>query len=160
MIPSLTLFSPRDFQVWMWTSSPQQLLVHYLLFCCCSRRWATSLLYLLRPRHGLPPKLRFQHPNSCRRWCWTLVVRCLCSEFLWPRVSLSSCFFIFLGAPSLFSSPSVLVETVQNNPALLVESNLLVALQNQDNFMETSIPVPTLNWQDVSNKNSGFAECV
>ncbi|XP_039218658.1 membrane-associated phosphatidylinositol transfer protein 2 isoform X2 [Crotalus tigris] len=53
---------------------------------------------------------------------------------------------------------ALLVETVQNNPALLVESNLLVALQNQDNFMETSIPVPTLNWQDVSNKNSGFAE--
>ncbi|KAG8146087.1 putative Membrane-associated phosphatidylinositol transfer protein, partial [Naja naja] len=49
-------------------------------------------------------------------------------------------------------------ETVQNNPALLVESNLLVAFQNQDNFMETSIPVPTLNWQDVSNKHSGFAE--
>ncbi|XP_058014355.1 membrane-associated phosphatidylinositol transfer protein 2 isoform X3 [Ahaetulla prasina] len=54
---------------------------------------------------------------------------------------------------------ALLVETIQNNPALLlVESNLLVALQNQDNFMETSIPVPTLNWQDVSNKHSGFAE--
>uniref|UniRef100_A0A8C7E0G1 Phosphatidylinositol transfer protein membrane associated 2 n=1 Tax=Naja naja TaxID=35670 RepID=A0A8C7E0G1_NAJNA len=53
---------------------------------------------------------------------------------------------------------ALLVETVQNNPALLVESNLLVAFQNQDNFMETSIPVPTLNWQDVSNKHSGFAE--
>uniref|UniRef100_A0A8C5WP60 Phosphatidylinositol transfer protein membrane associated 2 n=1 Tax=Laticauda laticaudata TaxID=8630 RepID=A0A8C5WP60_LATLA len=53
---------------------------------------------------------------------------------------------------------ALLVETVQNNPALLIESNLLAAFQNQDNFMETSIPVPTLNWQDVSNKTSGFAE--
>ncbi|XP_026575121.1 membrane-associated phosphatidylinositol transfer protein 2 isoform X3 [Pseudonaja textilis] len=53
---------------------------------------------------------------------------------------------------------ALLVEAVQNNPALLIESNLLAAFQNQDNFMETSIPVPTLNWQDVSNKTSGFAE--
>ncbi|XP_070619312.1 membrane-associated phosphatidylinositol transfer protein 2 isoform X2 [Erythrolamprus reginae] len=53
---------------------------------------------------------------------------------------------------------ALLVETVQNNPVLLVESHLLVALQNQENFMETSIPVPTLNWQDVSNKNPGLAE--
>ncbi|XP_054852330.1 membrane-associated phosphatidylinositol transfer protein 2 isoform X2 [Eublepharis macularius] len=55
-------------------------------------------------------------------------------------------------------SSALLVETVQNNPLLLVESSPLVALQNQDSFMETSIPVPILNWQDVSSKNSGFAE--
>ncbi|XP_042297586.1 membrane-associated phosphatidylinositol transfer protein 2 isoform X11 [Sceloporus undulatus] len=53
---------------------------------------------------------------------------------------------------------ALLVETVQSNPVLLVESSPLVALQNQDSFMETSIPVPILNWQDVSSKNSGFAE--
>lgn len=80
-------------------------------------------------------------------------------QCLWPHVS-CLLVFVFLGAPFCFLPHLLLVETVQSNPALLVESNLLVALQNQDNFMETSIPVPTLNWQDVSNKNSGFAECV
>ncbi|XP_019394409.1 PREDICTED: membrane-associated phosphatidylinositol transfer protein 2 isoform X3 [Crocodylus porosus] len=53
---------------------------------------------------------------------------------------------------------ALLVETVQNSPILLMESSPLVALQHQDNFMETSIPVPVLNWQDVSNKNAVFAE--
>nr|XP_056715208.1 membrane-associated phosphatidylinositol transfer protein 2 isoform X3 [Euleptes europaea] len=45
-------------------------------------------------------------------------------------------------------SSALLVETVQSNPLLLVESSPLVALQNQESFMETSIPVPILNWQD------------
>uniref|UniRef100_A0A8C2UC32 Phosphatidylinositol transfer protein membrane associated 2 n=1 Tax=Coturnix japonica TaxID=93934 RepID=A0A8C2UC32_COTJA len=53
---------------------------------------------------------------------------------------------------------AVLVETIQNNPILLMESSPLGAAQNQDSFMETSIPVPVLNWQDVSNKSAGFAE--
>ncbi|XP_053136086.1 membrane-associated phosphatidylinositol transfer protein 2 isoform X1 [Hemicordylus capensis] len=53
---------------------------------------------------------------------------------------------------------ALLVETVQSNPLLLVESSPLVALQNQDSFVETSIPVPILNWQDASSKNFGFAE--
>ncbi|KAJ7309764.1 hypothetical protein JRQ81_007830 [Phrynocephalus forsythii] len=53
---------------------------------------------------------------------------------------------------------ALLVETVQNNPALLVESAPLVAPQDQDSFMETSIPVPILNWQDGSGRNSGSAE--
>nr|XP_020658423.1 membrane-associated phosphatidylinositol transfer protein 2 isoform X4 [Pogona vitticeps] len=53
---------------------------------------------------------------------------------------------------------ALLVETVQTNPVLLVESSPLVALQDQDSFMETSIPVPILNWQDGSSRNSGFAE--
>nr|XP_056715207.1 membrane-associated phosphatidylinositol transfer protein 2 isoform X2 [Euleptes europaea] len=55
-------------------------------------------------------------------------------------------------------SSALLVETVQSNPLLLVESSPLVALQNQESFMETSIPVPILNWQDAPSKNSGFAE--
>ncbi|KAM6341090.1 membrane-associated phosphatidylinositol transfer protein 2 isoform 4-T10 [Alca torda] len=53
---------------------------------------------------------------------------------------------------------AVLVETIQNNPILLMESSPLGALQHQDSFMETSIPVPVLNWQDVSNKSAVFAE--
>ncbi|KAM7004787.1 membrane-associated phosphatidylinositol transfer protein 2 isoform X5 [Melospiza melodia melodia] len=53
---------------------------------------------------------------------------------------------------------AVLVETIQNNPILLMESSPLGALQHQDSFMETSIPVPVLNWQDVSNKSAGCAE--
>ncbi|KAJ6656641.1 hypothetical protein lerEdw1_003528 [Lerista edwardsae] len=55
---------------------------------------------------------------------------------------------------------ALLVETVQSNPLLFTESSPLVALQSQDSFMETSIPVPVLNWQEASSKNSGFAECV
>ncbi|XP_064248160.1 membrane-associated phosphatidylinositol transfer protein 2 isoform X2 [Passer domesticus] len=55
---------------------------------------------------------------------------------------------------------AVLVETIQNNPILLMESSPLGALQHQDSFMETSIPVPVLNWQDVSNKSAGCAEYV
>uniref|UniRef100_A0A803XT08 Phosphatidylinositol transfer protein membrane associated 2 n=1 Tax=Meleagris gallopavo TaxID=9103 RepID=A0A803XT08_MELGA len=50
------------------------------------------------------------------------------------------------------------LETIQNNPILLMESSPLGAAQHQDSFMETSIPVPVLNWQDVSNKSAGFAE--
>uniref|UniRef100_A0A669PED6 Phosphatidylinositol transfer protein membrane associated 2 n=1 Tax=Phasianus colchicus TaxID=9054 RepID=A0A669PED6_PHACC len=53
---------------------------------------------------------------------------------------------------------AVLVETIQNNPILLMESSPLGAAQHQDSFMETSIPVPVLNWQDVPNKSAGFAE--
>ncbi|XP_038618454.1 membrane-associated phosphatidylinositol transfer protein 2 [Tachyglossus aculeatus] len=53
---------------------------------------------------------------------------------------------------------ALLVETVQSNPILIVESSPLVALQRQDSFMETSIPVPVLNWQDGSSKSPGCAE--
>uniref|UniRef100_A0A8C2UEA5 Phosphatidylinositol transfer protein membrane associated 2 n=1 Tax=Coturnix japonica TaxID=93934 RepID=A0A8C2UEA5_COTJA len=53
---------------------------------------------------------------------------------------------------------AVLVETIQNNPILLMESSPLGAAQNQDSFMETSIPVPVLNWQDVSATSAGCAE--
>ncbi|XP_029427229.1 membrane-associated phosphatidylinositol transfer protein 2 isoform X7 [Rhinatrema bivittatum] len=52
---------------------------------------------------------------------------------------------------------ALLVETVQSNPILLMESSPLVALQRQDSVMETSIPVP-VNWQDVSAKNTIFVE--
>ncbi|XP_075424420.1 membrane-associated phosphatidylinositol transfer protein 2 isoform X3 [Ascaphus truei] len=45
---------------------------------------------------------------------------------------------------------ALLVEAVQNNPILLVESSPVVALQRQDSIMETSIPVPVFNCQDVS----------
>ncbi|XP_030076074.1 membrane-associated phosphatidylinositol transfer protein 2 isoform X1 [Microcaecilia unicolor] len=52
---------------------------------------------------------------------------------------------------------ALLVETVQSNPILLMESSPLVALQRQDSIMETCIPVP-VNWQDVSTKNTIFVE--
>ncbi|XP_069475755.1 membrane-associated phosphatidylinositol transfer protein 2 isoform X3 [Ambystoma mexicanum] len=53
---------------------------------------------------------------------------------------------------------ALLVETVQGNPTLIMESSPLVALTRQDSVMETSIPVPVLNWQDVSSRNAAFAE--
>lgn len=91
---------------------------------------------------------------------WRLIIKCwgvtVCMfNTLWPHVccSLSFCYVFFF--PHL-----LLVETIQNNPILLMESSPLGALQHQDSFMETSIPVPVLNWQDVSNKSAGCAECV
>ncbi|XP_074061576.1 membrane-associated phosphatidylinositol transfer protein 2 isoform X5 [Macrotis lagotis] len=53
---------------------------------------------------------------------------------------------------------TLLVETVQNNPVLLLEGGPLATLQHQDSFMETSIPVPVLSCQDGSRKSSGCAE--
>uniref|UniRef100_A0A5F8HD67 Phosphatidylinositol transfer protein membrane associated 2 n=1 Tax=Monodelphis domestica TaxID=13616 RepID=A0A5F8HD67_MONDO len=53
---------------------------------------------------------------------------------------------------------TLLVETVQNNPVLLLEGGPLAPLQHQDSFMETSIPVPVLSCQDGSRKSSGCAE--
>lgn len=53
---------------------------------------------------------------------------------------------------------ALLVETVQGNPTLIMESSPLVALTRQDSVMETSIPVPVLNWQDVSSRTAAFAE--
>ncbi|XP_074154936.1 membrane-associated phosphatidylinositol transfer protein 2 isoform X7 [Sminthopsis crassicaudata] len=53
---------------------------------------------------------------------------------------------------------TLLVETVQNNPVLLLEGGSPAPLQHQDSFMETSIPVPVLSCQDGSRKSSGCAE--
>ncbi|MEE6504099.1 hypothetical protein FKM82_005064 [Ascaphus truei] len=53
---------------------------------------------------------------------------------------------------------ALLVEAVQNNPILLVESSPVVALQRQDSIMETSIPVPVFNCQDVSSKHATYVE--
>lgn len=47
-----------------------------------------------------------------------------------------------------FRSPGFLVETVQSNPLLLMESSGAVSHRCQENTVnETSIPVPVLNWQ-------------
>lgn len=75
-------------------------------------------------------------------------------------MSVVLCPSVFLFFVVFLFSHLLLVETIQNNPILLMESSPLGALQHQDSFMETSIPVPVLNWQDVSNKSAGFAECV
>ncbi|KAM9102378.1 membrane-associated phosphatidylinositol transfer protein 2 isoform 5-T10 [Sarcophilus harrisii] len=53
---------------------------------------------------------------------------------------------------------TLLVETVQNNPVLLLEGGPTAPLQHQDSFMETSIPVPVLGCQEGSRKSSGCAE--
>uniref|UniRef100_A0A672L297 Phosphatidylinositol transfer protein membrane associated 2 n=1 Tax=Sinocyclocheilus grahami TaxID=75366 RepID=A0A672L297_SINGR len=42
---------------------------------------------------------------------------------------------------------ALLVETIQSNPHLLLESVSCVAQRCQDGISETSIPVPVLNWQ-------------
>ncbi|XP_058889046.1 membrane-associated phosphatidylinositol transfer protein 2-like isoform X8 [Acipenser ruthenus] len=54
---------------------------------------------------------------------------------------------------------ALLVETVQSNPILILESSSpLVALRSQENVTETSIPVPVLNWQDGSCKSPATVE--
>ncbi|XP_067862305.1 membrane-associated phosphatidylinositol transfer protein 2 isoform X1 [Heptranchias perlo] len=52
---------------------------------------------------------------------------------------------------------ALLVETVQSNPILILETPF-VALQRQESVMETSIPVPVLNWQDGSSRNPAVTE--
>ncbi|XP_078083236.1 membrane-associated phosphatidylinositol transfer protein 2 isoform X2 [Mustelus asterias] len=54
-------------------------------------------------------------------------------------------------------SSVLLVETVQNNPTLILETPF-VTLQRQESVMETSITVPVLNWQDGSSRNPTVAE--
>ncbi|XP_028681290.1 membrane-associated phosphatidylinositol transfer protein 2 isoform X2 [Erpetoichthys calabaricus] len=54
---------------------------------------------------------------------------------------------------------ALLVETVQSNPILVMESSHpLTALRCQDSITETCIPVPVLNWQDGSYKSSTSGE--
>ncbi|XP_069038016.1 membrane-associated phosphatidylinositol transfer protein 2 isoform X9 [Lepisosteus oculatus] len=54
---------------------------------------------------------------------------------------------------------TLLVETVQSNPIILMESSgSLAALRSQEGINETSIPVPVLNWQDGSIKNPAATE--
>ncbi|XP_064424230.1 membrane-associated phosphatidylinositol transfer protein 2 isoform X3 [Latimeria chalumnae] len=53
---------------------------------------------------------------------------------------------------------AVLVETVQSNPILIMENSPLVAFHRQESIMETSIPVPVLNWQDGSSKSAVLVE--
>lgn len=49
---------------------------------------------------------------------------------------------------SFFPSPGFLVETVQSNPQLLMESSGAASYRCQEiTVNETSIPVPVLNWQ-------------
>uniref|UniRef100_A0A8C9T5Z1 Phosphatidylinositol transfer protein membrane associated 2 n=1 Tax=Scleropages formosus TaxID=113540 RepID=A0A8C9T5Z1_SCLFO len=43
---------------------------------------------------------------------------------------------------------ALLVETIQSNPQLLMESGGTLSLRCQEGISETCIPVPVLNWQD------------
>lgn len=56
---------------------------------------------------------------------------------------------------------TLLVETVQRNPELVLEGGPLTPLPG-DGFLETSIPVPDLTWQDGPRPSPGpgCAECV
>lgn len=55
---------------------------------------------------------------------------------------------------------TLLVETVQRNPELVLEGGPLAPLPPGDGFLETSIPVPALTWQDGPHPSPGCAECV
>lgn len=61
---------------------------------------------------------------------------------------------------SLFSPRLPPVETVQSNPELVLEGGPLAPLPPGDGFLETSIPVPALTWQDGPGPSPGCAECV
>ena len=60
----------------------------------------------------------------------------------------------------LFSPHIPPVQTVQRNPQLVLEGGPLVPLPHRDGFLETSIPVPALTWQDGPRPSPGSAECV
>ncbi|XP_061026394.1 membrane-associated phosphatidylinositol transfer protein 2 isoform X3 [Eubalaena glacialis] len=53
---------------------------------------------------------------------------------------------------------TLLVQTVQRNPQLVLEGGLLAPLPHRDGFLETSIPVPALTWQDGPRPSPGSAE--
>ncbi|XP_029422408.1 membrane-associated phosphatidylinositol transfer protein 2 isoform X3 [Nannospalax galili] len=53
---------------------------------------------------------------------------------------------------------TLLVETVQRNPELVLEGGPLAPLPHGDSFLETSIPVPALTWQDGPRQSPGCAE--
>uniref|UniRef100_A0A8C0PLC4 Phosphatidylinositol transfer protein membrane associated 2 n=1 Tax=Canis lupus familiaris TaxID=9615 RepID=A0A8C0PLC4_CANLF len=53
---------------------------------------------------------------------------------------------------------TLLVETVQRNPELVLEGGPLAPLPPGDGFLETSIPVPALTWQDGPRPSPGCAE--
>ncbi|XP_047553543.1 membrane-associated phosphatidylinositol transfer protein 2 isoform X1 [Lutra lutra] len=53
---------------------------------------------------------------------------------------------------------TLLVETVQRNPELVLEVGPLAPLPPGDGFLETSIPVPALTWQDGPRPSPGCAE--
>ncbi|KAM9055540.1 membrane-associated phosphatidylinositol transfer protein 2 isoform 4-T7 [Megaptera novaeangliae] len=53
---------------------------------------------------------------------------------------------------------TLLVQTVQRNPQLVLEGGPLVPLPHRDGFLETSIPVPALTWQDGPRPSPGSAE--
>ncbi|XP_076778987.1 membrane-associated phosphatidylinositol transfer protein 2 isoform X1 [Arvicanthis niloticus] len=53
---------------------------------------------------------------------------------------------------------TLLVETVQRNPELVLEGGPLAPLPHGDSFLETSIPVPALTWQDGPRQSLGCSE--
>ncbi|XP_076416587.1 membrane-associated phosphatidylinositol transfer protein 2 isoform X6 [Peromyscus maniculatus bairdii] len=53
---------------------------------------------------------------------------------------------------------TLLVETVQRNPELVLEGGPLAPLPHGDSFLETSVPVPALTWQDGPRPSPGCAE--
>lgn len=62
--------------------------------------------------------------------------------------------------PHLLPPPSV-VETIQSNAQLLLDSGPPLSLRCQETISETCIPVPVLNWQEGSLKATPTTmECV
>ncbi|XP_007448738.1 PREDICTED: membrane-associated phosphatidylinositol transfer protein 2 isoform X1 [Lipotes vexillifer] len=53
---------------------------------------------------------------------------------------------------------TLLVQTVQRNPQLVLEGGPLVPLPHRDGFLETSIPVPALTWRDRPRPSPSSAE--
>ncbi|XP_021525611.2 membrane-associated phosphatidylinositol transfer protein 2 isoform X2 [Aotus nancymaae] len=55
---------------------------------------------------------------------------------------------------------TLLVETVQRNPELVLEGSPLAPLPHGDGFLETSMPVPEPTWQDGPHSSPGCAKYV
>lgn len=86
-----------------------------------------------------------------------------------PPVPISACVALYLQNPLppspylLTSAPfaSSVVETVQSNAQLLLDSGPPLSFRCQETISETFIPVPVLNWQEGSLKATpATMECV
>uniref|UniRef100_A0A8C2HUX5 Phosphatidylinositol transfer protein membrane associated 2 n=1 Tax=Cyprinus carpio TaxID=7962 RepID=A0A8C2HUX5_CYPCA len=98
--------------------------------------FGSPLGLVLALRKTVVPSLDEHRPSLqfCREFASRLLVSCLVSRFV-SFLSVICLYFLFL------------LETIQSNPHLLLESVSCAAQRCQDGISETSFPVPVLNWQ-------------
>lgn len=107
-----------------------------------------------------------------RTWLFSCSMFTSCScVFLVFFPSSASCPHICIPGPPTFKTtpasvfpappPPSVVETVQSNAQLLLDSGPPLSFRCQETISETCIPVPVLNWQEGCLKATpAFMECV